>query len=192
MNAFTRITSALALSACAGAAAAHGGSIGAETDAHAHDVFTQVFQVRKATAAFHSLERALAAGYAQFQGCVAEPGEGAMGTHFVHGELVGDAVIDALRPEALMFEERPNGGMRLVGVEYIVFKDAWDAENAAPPALFGETFRLVPSPNRYGIPAFYELHAWVWQHNPYGMFEDWNPRVTCSPQRDGKPTPKLR
>jgi hypothetical protein len=37
----------------------------------------------------------------------------------------------------------------------------------------------MPSPNRYGLPPFYELHAWVWKHNPSGMFNDWNPLVTC-------------
>jgi hypothetical protein len=185
MNTLSFGSALCALSFCAGAALAHGGGPSHDGDDPGHDVFTQVFQVRKATAAFQRLDNALAAGYARFQGCVEEPGEGGMGTHFVHGDLVADTVIDALRPEALMFETSHNGKMRLVGVEYIVFQEAWDAENAAPPTLFGETFALVPSPNRYGIPAFYELHAWVWQHNPYGMFEDWNPRVSCTPRHGG-------
>jgi hypothetical protein len=163
--------------------------------AHAHDsshndVFVQAAQVRKATARFHSIDNALAAGYAQFLGCVSEPGEGAMGIHFINGELIGDTVVDALRPEALMFEPGPRGKMRLVGVEYIVFQQAWDAENESPPSLFGEHFHLVESPNRYGVPAFYELHAWIWQHNPYGMFEDWNPRVRCDATGDNKPLRK--
>jgi len=109
---------------CAGAALAHGGGPSHDGEDHGHDVFTQVFQVRKATAAFQRLDNALAAGYARFQGCVEEPGEGGMGTHFVHGDLVADAVIDALRPGALMFETSRNGKMRLVGVEYIVFQEA--------------------------------------------------------------------
>jgi hypothetical protein len=25
----------------------------------------------------------------------------------------------------------------------------------------------------------YVLHAWVWKNNPSGLFEDWNPAVTC-------------
>jgi hypothetical protein len=24
------------------------------------------------------------------------------------------------------------------------------------------------------------LHAWIWQNNPAGMFEDWNPTVSCN------------
>jgi hypothetical protein len=27
--------------------------------------------------------------------------------------------------------------------------------------------------------AVYVLHAWIWKINPAGMFEDWNPNVTC-------------
>jgi hypothetical protein len=45
--------------------------------------------------------------------------------------------------------------------------------------LFGQEFELVPAGNRYGIPAFYELHAWIWKFNPLGLFADWNPRVHC-------------
>lgn len=181
MNASLGIATALAtLSLACGSAQAH------------EDVLAHVAQVRKATAPFHILDDALAAGYAQFLGCVGEPGEGAMGTHFVNGELIGDTVVDALRPEALMFEPGPNGRMRLVGVEYIVFQDAWDAENASPPSLFGEHFHLVGSPNRYGVPAFYALHAWIWQHNPHGMFEDWNPRVVCEGAIETEPIGRRR
>jgi hypothetical protein len=31
-------------------------------------------------------------------------------------------------------------------------------------------FGVVTSPNRYGLPPFYELHAWLWKPNPSGMF----------------------
>ena len=147
------------------------------------DVFVQIAQVRKATVHFRAIDAAEAAGYARFQDCVDEPGQGAMGVHFVHGTHVGDTVIDALRPEALMFEPDRHGRMKLVGVEYIVFQEAWDAENAVPPALFGQPFHLVGIPNRYGIPAFYALHAWVWRHNPSGTFNDWNPHVSCDALR---------
>ena len=102
-----------------------------------------------------------------------------MGMHFVHNELISDTVLDPLLPEALMYEPEPNGRLRLVGVEYIVFQDAWNAYHSAPPVLLGQQFHLVPSPNRYDVPAFYELHVWVWKHNPSGLFNDWNPRVRC-------------
>jgi hypothetical protein len=140
---------------------------------------------RAATAGYHNLDAALGAGYARFvdaQGiaCIDKPGEGGMGIHYANGELVGDASVDAATPEALVYEPERNGRLRLVANEYIVFQDAWDAAHSSPPALFGQRFESVASPNRYGLPPFYELHAWVWKHNPSGMFNDWNPRVTCA------------
>ncbi len=43
----------------------------------------------------------------------------------------------------------------------------------------GQLFNYVGSPNRYGIPAFYELHVWGWENNPAGVFADWNAHVSC-------------
>lgn len=57
--------------------------------------------------------------------------------------------------------------------------NAWHASHEAPPVLMGQLFNYVGSPNRYGIPAFYELHVWAWKNNPSGMFADWNPMVSC-------------
>ena len=112
--------------------------------------------------------------------CIADPnGSGAMGVHFANGSLLTDGAIDALRPEALIYERRSDGVRHLVAVEYIVFRDAWDADHAQPPRLFGRSFELIPAGNRYGLPDFYELHAWVWKFNPSGAFADWNPRVHC-------------
>jgi hypothetical protein len=37
----------------------------------------------------------------------------------------------------------------------------------------------VGADNRYGLPPFYERHVWLWAHNPAGMYEDWNPKVSC-------------
>ena len=71
------------------------------------------------------------------------------------------------------------GGYRLVSVEYVTFRDAWDATHASPPSLFGRTFKLIEPGNRYVLPAFYELHAWLWRPNPSGIFSDWNPKVSC-------------
>jgi hypothetical protein len=102
-----------------------------------------------------------------------------MGQHYVNGSLVGDPAIDPLRPEALVYAPGPRGQLRLAGVEWVVFQADWDAANAVPPTLFGQPFRAVAEPNRYGLPPFYALHAWIWQPNPLGMFNDWNSRVSC-------------
>ena len=93
---------------------------------------TLVEEVRRATTRFNDVAAARAAGYAPFLGCVSGPQEGAMGTHYVNGDLVGDGVVDAQHPEALMYEAR-DGRLRLVGVEYIVLAEAWDARSKTPP-----------------------------------------------------------
>jgi hypothetical protein len=136
------------------------------------------------TARYHHLDRAQAAGYglltdAKGIACIDNPGVGGMGVHYVNGDLVGDAKVNAATPEALVYEPQRNGRMRLVAAEYVVFQAAWDAEHSRRPRLFGQRFELLGADNRYGLPPFYELHAWLWKHNPRGFFDDWNPRVTC-------------
>ena len=138
---------------------------------------------RAATARFHQVEAAKAVGYGEFHdaaniACIETPGVGVMGIHYVNGALVSDGIVDAATPEALVYQPIGNGKLRLVAVEYIVFYSMW--AGASKPSLFGQEFKLIGSTNRYGIPAFYELHAWVWQNNPSGMFKDWNPSGSCT------------
>ena len=139
---------------------------------------------KPATARFHHVHHAVAAGYGEFRdaegiACIELPGTGAMGVHYVNGSLVGDAVLDTRRPEALVYERR-GGNLHLVALEYIVFKSVWEeAGNQDPPSLFGREFDFVDEPNRYGLPPFYALHAWAWKGNPSGDFFAWNPRVDC-------------
>jgi hypothetical protein len=102
-----------------------------------------------------------------------------MGLHYANGDLVGDGMLDAMAPEAIIYEPTKNGAPKIAGVEYIVIAEAWHANNEMPPILMGHVFHYVGSPNRYGMPAFYELHVWAWKDNPNGTFSDWNPKVSC-------------
>jgi hypothetical protein len=138
---------------------------------------------RKATAAFQDLDAALAAGYVKFPDlagdCVAQPGQGGMGIHYVNPALL-DEKLDPMRPEFLVYKKTAAGKHELVALEYVVFAPVWDALHPQPPVLFGHPLHLVRTPNRYGTPAaFYELHVWAWEHNPNGLFNDWNPQVSC-------------
>jgi hypothetical protein len=117
--------------------------------------------------------------------CIAQPGVGAMGIHFVNTNLL-DAKLHPAAPEVAVYAPRANGGTKLAAVEYVVFQDAWDkakgaapGEHAAAPKLFGRAFDFTGSPNRYGLPPFYALHVWAWMKNPIGPFAPWNPKVTC-------------
>ena len=139
---------------------------------------TLVDRVRKATQPFLDFHEADGAGYKQFLGCVSGEHEGAMGTHFVNTNYVEDGELDAGHPEALIYESK-DGGYRLVGVQFIVMADQWNATHKEPPVLEGQTFQFNASPNRYALPAFYELHVWAWRDNPNGAFVDWHPHVSC-------------
>jgi hypothetical protein len=121
--------------------------------------------------------------------CVTGPDFGAMGVHLINHNFV-DGELDPNKPEALIFEPQPDGSKRIVGVEYIVPKAAWDAAHPATPplpdprpSLFGHLLNFVDTPNRYGIEGgFFEIHVWAFEDNPRGALHDWNPDVTCEKQ----------
>ena len=135
--------------------------------------------VRDSTQQFLDVANAIADGYGPLLGCTSGDLEGSMGLHYANADLVGDGVLDASHPEVLMYQPMADGSMRLLGVEYVVIAEAWDAANAAPPVLMGQLLHYEESPNRYGLPAFYALHVWAWKANSKGTFADWNPNVSC-------------
>ena len=110
-----------------------------------------------------------------------------MGVHYLNPTLVPElfnpaatAAVDASTPELLVFAPGPNGQERLVALEYLTIKASWDAQhNGVAPTLFGQPFNETGGTNRYGLPAFYSLHAWIWDPNPTDLFAPYNPRVTC-------------
>jgi hypothetical protein len=136
--------------------------------------------VRDATQRFQDVSVAEAAGYQLQFGCVSGSDFGAMGMHFVNSALVGDGIIDATRPEIVIYEPQPNGRLRLIGADYLVLADAWNATHSGPPQLMGQLFHLFDSPNRFGLPAFYTLHVWAWKENPTGAFVNWHSNVSCN------------
>jgi hypothetical protein len=147
----------------------------------------ELAQVRGVTARFHRVEEAIAAGYELgwvngsgvriITGCVSHPTAGAMGYHYFNPQLMADNAVDPLEPEALVYESTPDGGRRLVAVEWVVRGPQSNPPGVSePPSVLGmEMHILVPPPG----PAFYLMHGWVWKNNPAGMFADWNPEVTC-------------
>jgi hypothetical protein len=139
-----------------------------------------VAAVRQATVKYHDIGAAIADGYALFYRCTEEPGVGTMGQHFVKGPLVGDPAIDPLQPEVLVYAPKRNGGWKLVALEYVTLAPLWDAAFPGEwPTVLGQDLLFREAGNRYGLPDFYERHAWIWQGNPRGLFDDWNPNITC-------------
>ncbi|MGV9453619.1 hypothetical protein [Streptomyces sp. NPDC003635] len=126
----------------------------------------------RATGAYHYEPLAVADGFKSTP-CAEQPPDGGMGYHYFNTDNV-----DKLTPEtpaALLYEDTPEGGRRLVGVEWI----ANAATHKSAPTMFGQTFK---GPRAYTEPLngnFYTLHAWIYKENPNGLFGLWNPKVKC-------------
>ena len=140
--------------------------------------------LRQATNKFHNIATAERYGYgllpdAQGITCIDMPGMGGMGVHWARVSLVGDGKLDTLHPEALVYAPGPDRTLALAAVEYVVFRADWFKTHQHRPARFGHTFNLTPAGNRFGLPAYFSLHVWVWKQNPAGMYSMWNPTVHC-------------
>jgi hypothetical protein len=128
--------------------------------------------LRRLTAPFHDITNAEAAGWSvQLTGCMENPPDGGMGYHYANTTFI-DGTAKVNQPQLLLYEPEKNGRMRLVAVEYIIPYSFVPAD-APAPMLFGQKFHQNAAFQLWG------LHAWVWEHNPSGMFADWNPRVSC-------------
>lgn len=144
-----------------------------------------VRKVREATARYVDINVAIQEGWKPATPCVSGPTGGAMGVHFVLPSRIPDGQLNASEPEALIYEPAADGSMRLVGVEFIVIAEDWAKAHpdGGAPSVDGHLTNYVGAPNRYGLPAFHELHVWAWEGNPQGSFADWNTQVTCERQR---------
>jgi hypothetical protein len=142
--------------------------------------------IRAATAKFHDVDAAIAAGYELgyvnglglriITGCVAHPTAGAMGYHYFNKQLIDDNVVDVLTPEGLVYSPGPDGRLQLAAVEYVVPGALSNPPGVSvAPIVFGrEMVILVPAVG------FYTLHAWIWSNNPAGLFAHWSPQVSCA------------
>ena len=145
----------------------------------------ELAQVRRATARFHDLDAAQAAGYELgwvngsgvriLTGCISNPTAGAMGYHYFNADLMADLNTDLLHPEALVYAPQGNGKLKLAAVEWVV-----RGQNSNPPGVSSPP-SVLGMPMHILVPAvgFYVMHAWVWKHNPAGIMADWNPNVSC-------------
>ena len=157
-----------------------------------NEVLRQLAEVRMATARYHDVSVALADGYLATPACVQALGLGAMGYHYVNPSLF-DTNVDKMKPEALLYFATEEG-FRLAGVEYVVLALANTAEGPVPwfgsappaggfytgtPSVLGHSFDGPMPGHEPEMPWHYDLHVWVWQANPSGIFALFNPKLTC-------------
>ena len=129
----------------------------------------EIEALREATARYHNLKLALDDGFVLLHPCEDRPGEGPVGTVYVHIGRLLDGVIDPNLPDALIYEPTKSGE-KLVGVEFAIPY----VMTPTAPQFMGATFQ---NEDEFGV---YALHAWVWLKNPNGMFAEANPRVSCN------------
>ena len=144
----------------------------------------EIKAAKAATEGFTHTAAATKAGYGLLKdadgiACIDMKGMGGMGVHYANGALV-DGKVAVRHPEALVYRFTRNGHLKLAALEYLVTVDAWRANHpTGRPELFGHRFNRTPDGNRFGLPAFFSLHAWLWYDNPAGTFKMFNPRVYC-------------
>jgi len=136
-------------------------------DAH---VRRDLSRLRAATAPYHDIGAAHAAGFPTNKpNCLSSP-TGGMGLHYVDRRLLDDQ-LDVLKPEILLYAPVSEGKHKLVAVEYIIPLSRWQSDR--PPEIFGQSLKRSEE-----LKLWY-LHVWAWEQNSQGLFADWNPSVKC-------------
>jgi hypothetical protein len=140
----------------------------------------EIAALRAATQKYTDPKVAVADGYVATDECVVDPnGKGAMGFHYVNMKLF-EAGPEANKPAALVYQPDGKGGRKLVAVEWFkVDADQNLATSDDKPSLFGKPFDGPMEGHSPGMPKHYDLHAWIYQDNPDGMFAQYNPKGTC-------------
>ena len=140
-----------------------------------------LFQGMAVTAAYLDESMALEAGYVATEDCVASP-VGAMRMHYMNVGLLTDGDIDPSQPQVLMYVPSETGP-KLAGFEYFMplGPPGSPIPDPAPPApsLAGHTFNGPMEGHDENMPPHYDLHIWAWMANPDGLFEDFNPSLSC-------------
>jgi len=162
--------------------------------------------VKTASAKFRDVSVAKAEGYTTDGKCMSAAmigypkSAGTMGVHYVRKDLIGitppppgkrvtgtNTHTDFMQPSMLVYEPQAGGSLKLVAVENLVFESAWRAagHNGAPTFHGRRYVLLKDDPNTavdeaHNYEPHYELHIWLYRHNPKGLFAEFNPNVTCA------------
>lgn len=102
---------------------------------------------------------------------------GGMGVHFLNAQHIGPT-LDPARPQVLIYVPE-QGKLRLVAAEW--FMPA-AAAGATPPSIFGTALAGPMEGHEPIMPGglhHYDLHVWLWERNPAGIFSPTNPAVHC-------------
>ena len=170
-------------------------------------------QLQSALEKYQDVNAALAAGYIPDPSgkCVSAGAEGlpaelgAMGIHYLNPELLKitgtDPRVNGMgthtdwsRPGVLIYEPQADGTLTLVGVENLVFQEAWKAAGKeGPPEINGRSWdRMADDPateadEAHGFAPHFDQHIWLFREPAAGgELEPFNANVTCDHQAQMK------
>lgn len=144
------------------------------TDDISAEVQAQLEALQLSVMPFFNYDVAVTAGWDTILGECVESPMGGMGYHLHNMDQFVNGYLNLLRPEVLLYAPMEDGSMEFQGVEYIIPAELWESED--PPAFLGRNLHFNPNVGPSGI---WALHVWVGKQNPNGIFEDWNPDVSC-------------
>ena len=134
-------------------------ALASSSNDHRHDQFAPL---RRATARYHNVDRAIASGRTDLHLCVDH-----MGQHYADPNTFGDGILDPQDPEAMVYADDGKGHLRLVAVEWV---------STTPGSVMGHDLHFNDA---VGV---WVLHAWIWARNPSGIWADMNPRIGTCPE----------
>lgn len=172
---------ASAVLAGAGPASAHDGEYHEPTSADRHardDAGRALAELRRDLAPYADVQRALADGFIPVSECTESP-EGGMGVHFLNPARAM-APVDAAEPSILLYSPNLVGGYDLIGAEWFQADADQDlGTDGDRPSLWGRPFEGPMPGHGPGMPVHYDLHVWLFDSNPAGVFAPWNTSVSC-------------
>ena len=165
--------------------------------------------IRAATEKYKDVSIALAEGFIPDPSgqCVSAAAEGlpaewgGMGIHYLNPKLLqitaGEPRVngnsthtDFTRPAILLYEPQKDGSLVLMGIENLVWIEAWKAAgNADIPAFMDRKWdMMVDDPATDGDEAHrfmphYDQHVWLYRENPTGILNPFSPAATCEHHR---------
>ena len=148
--------------------------------------------VREATEKYTDIEQAFNDGYVQSTEEVPN-----MGAHFVQPWRMLDGKFDPERPEILLYTSDDEDNWTLVGTSFVLplnvvgpdhpeaFTGPLDNWHVHYELCTGSDFNSRSSTEEEcredggtWVPVYgWMIHAWVWEDNPLGVFNMWNPNV---------------
>lgn len=164
-------------------------------------------EVRAATEKYQDVKVALAEGFIRDPTDMCETADmmgrpasaGAMGVHYFRPDLLGvtgppnprvngtGTYTDFRAPSILIYEPQADGSMQLVAVENLVFQASWAAAgHASPPTFHGVAYDnmqddpATATDEAHNFDPHFDRHVWVYRENPNGVFEPFNPAVSCA------------